>query len=51
MYAKGKIYFETGTYHPHHLKHCTPKIKMYMHLNSKRSILRKPLVSLCLSET
>lgn len=46
-----KMYFETVTYHPRPLKHCTSKIKVYTHLNSKRSILRKSLVLLCLSET
>lgn len=43
---KEKNVFKIITYHPYPPKYCIPKIKMYMHLNSKRSILRNSLISL-----
>lgn len=43
---KGKMYSKTVIYHPYPPKYCIPKIKIYMHLNSKRSILRNPLIPL-----
>lgn len=43
---KGKNVFRNLTYHPYPPKHCIPKIKIYMRLSSRKSILRNSLISL-----
>lgn len=45
-FQRKKMYPKIVIYHQYPPKYCIPKIKPYMHLNSKRSILRHPLIPL-----